>query len=442
MIAFFCYTFNMFDFKNRNKKMKYHLLVIGAAITAASFIFTAKAAFALDRALIYGPKPNANVLDQPMVIGGQAPVNSKVYIFIDHKLVGIAKVQKAKSKKAILSAFSFTYPKRLGTGTHQLQTQVIRGAEKSDWTVQSLVVPKTWPRKIDGMIVPTQFWNQVPYGIMIENTPAARPQAGLSQASVVYETLAEGGVTRFLAIFPQAVKPKSVGPVRSSRPYYVDWAKEFDAIYMHAGGSRDALNEIGALKVRSYDGLTRKGASYVARKCYGVHCLFTDSMRLLKLVNTAKLTNVNAVSTGRLFKGDVPASQRPKQKKTLTIDFNGKTYRVDWKYDPKTNRYYRSNGGVVSKDKNNGKQINVANVLVQRIPKEKVLDKKGRVSLKLTGKGNATLYRDGQAIALKWEKKNASAKTVYRMLNGQEVTFNRGATWIEVVPGTRKVTYK
>ncbi|MFA6042455.1 MAG: DUF3048 domain-containing protein [Patescibacteria group bacterium] len=426
----------------KQKATRTVLLSLGLLV-AGWFLFHAPAAFALDTAGVYAPKVGGNVLDQPMLVAGIAPVNSTVFVFVDGKLLGATKTVKPKTKKATTAAFSFTYKKRIGVGNHTLQTQVVRGKEKSDWTRQTFIVPKNWPRKLDGMMVATQYWNQLPYGIMIENTPAARPQAGMSQASVVYETLAEGGVTRFLAIFPQAVRPKSVGPVRSSRPYYVDWAKEYDAIYMHAGGSRDALNEIGALKVRSFDGLTRKGAPYVTRKCYGVHCLFTDASRLLKLVQNNKLTNVNAISTGSLFKSDFTFAQRPNHKKTISIDFNGRTYRVDWTYDRKTNRYYRKNGGVVAKDRNTGKQINAANILVQRVPKEKVLDRKGRISLKLTGKGDATLFRDGQSIAMRWEKKNASAKTRFFVKSsGKEVEFNRGATWIEVVPGTRKVTYK
>ncbi|MFA6588219.1 MAG: DUF3048 domain-containing protein [Patescibacteria group bacterium] len=419
--------------------------IIFPTIAFAGFLFfgLAKNSLALDRALVYGPKPNTNVLDQPLTIAGIAPVNSQVWFILDNKVIGKVNTLKPKKKKDLTASFTFTYKKTIKAGMHTLGTQVYKNKEWSEKTSQAFSVPEKWFRKIDGMLVKTSEWNKLPFGVMIENTPEARPQAGLGLASVVYETLAEGGVTRFLAIFPQSVNPKLLGPIRSSRPYYVDWAREYSAIYIHAGGSRDAFEEIGRLGVRSFDALTRKGSPYAFRNCSGVHCLFTNKGKLNSLVTKNKLNSTPAKSTGWIFKSDVEKKQRGKNGKKLTIDFNGRTYRVDWAYDQKTNRYKRSNGGVVAKDRNTGKQITAANVVVMRVPKEKVLDRKLRISLKLTGKGNATLYRDGNAIEVQWRKSSASARTkFYSKKTGQEIEFNRGTTWVEVVPGARKVTYK
>ncbi len=425
------------------KKHHFHSVLLAAALACGMFAF-ARAASALDSAQVYGPKNAGTVLDQPTVVSGKAAVRSTVSVWIDGRYVGKAAVQKTTNRKATTNWFTFTYKKTIGVGSHTLETQVVRGTEKSVRILQRFSVPAKWRRKIDGMMVPTKVWNQLPFAVMVENTPAARPQAGLGQASIVYETLAEGGVTRFLAIYPQAVKPKLLGPVRSARPYYVDWAKEYDALYLHAGGSQDALKEIGKLKMRSYDGLRSAMAKFYSRKCYGVHCLFTSAVQLDKLVKTKKLTTVNAKSSdGWTFKNDIPLKNRPKHSKKISIDFNGRTYFVQWQYDRKTNRYKRWNGYAVAKDKNSGKQITAANVLVMRIPKEKVLDKKLRLEFKLIGRGDATLYRDGQAIALRWWKKDKNSRTIFYIKGTQrQVEFNRGTTWIEVVPGARKVTYK
>lgn len=433
----------------KSKNHFFRSLFAAVAISAGLFAFSTHAAQALDRPLLYSPK-DGNLLDQPLQVVGIGPVNSTIRITVDSKIVANVKIPKPvvkKGKKAPTTArFSYTYTKTLGTGTHTVATQAVQGSVLSDLATRTLTVPAKWRRKVDGEMVATKVWNQLPFGVMIENTQAARPQAGLSQAAIVYETLAEGGVTRFLAIYPQATKPKLLGPVRSSRPYYVDWAKEHDAIYLHAGGSQDAFQEIGKLKVRSFDGLTRIGAKYYSRKCYGVHCLFTSAAQLTKLVNEKKLTNVVAKSdAGWIFKTDALLKDRPKSasNKKLTIDFNGRTYRVDWTYDRATNRYKRMNGGVIAKDRNTGKQIRAANVLVQRIPKEKVLDRKLRLEFKLIGRGDATLYRDGQAIPLRWWKKDKNSKTVFFLKGTQTVVeFNRGTTWVEVVPGTRSVTYR
>ncbi|MDP2789995.1 MAG: DUF3048 domain-containing protein [bacterium] len=428
------------------KNQVLRITIATVAISAGLFAFGTHAAQAIDRALIYFPKDGGNVLDQPFIISGKAAVKSTVLVWIDGKLVGGAAVQKTTSKKATTNWFTYTYKKSLKVGSHVVATQVVKGAAKSVLTTTTVSVPATWRRKVDGMMVPTKVWNQLPFGVMIENTLAARPQAGLSQASIVYETLAEGGVTRFLAIFPQAIKPKLLGPVRSTRPYYVDWAKEHDAIYLHAGGSQDALQEIGRLKMRSYDGLRNVGAKYYSRKCYGVHCLFTSAVQLDKLVKEKKLTTINAKSSdGWVYKNDVPLKNRPKSasSKKLTIDFNGLTYRVVWTYDRASNRYKRQNGGRLATDRNTGKQIRAANVLVMRVPKEKILDRKLRIELKLIGRGDATLYRDGKAIQLRWWKKDKNSRTIYYVKGSQtQVEFNRGTTWVEVVPGARSVTYK
>lgn len=431
-------------------KKKNHVLrivIVAIAMSAGILVLHAQPAQALDRPLIYSPK-DGNLLDQPLQIVGKVAVPSVVRITLNGKVltrvnVPVPKVKKGK-KAPTTATFTYTYKKTLGTGRYVFTFQTIQGSTVSALATRSVTVPAKWRRKVDGMMVATKVWNQLPFGVMVENTLAARPQAGLSQASIVYETLAEGGVTRFLAIFPQAIKPKSLGPVRSSRPYYVDWAKEHDAIYLHAGGSLDAFQEIGRLKVRSYDGLTRIGAKYYSRKCYGVHCLFTSAAQLSRLVNEKKLTVTAAKSNaGWIFKNDIPLKARPKHSKKLSIDFNGRTYFVQWQYDRKTNRYKRWNGYAIAKDRNTGKQITAANVLVQRIPKEKVLDKKLRLEFKLIGRGDATLYRDGKAIALRWWKKDKNSKTVFYLKGTQTVVeFNRGTTWVEVVPGTRKVTYK
>jgi hypothetical protein len=415
------------------------------AVSAMLFLFgLGQSAQALDRAGILSPKPNASVLDQPLQVIGFAPVKSTVFVFLDGKLVGGTNVKPAKSKKDKTSSFIFTYKgKRIKAGSHTLETKVVKGKEGSSYTKQTFKVPVTTARKVDGQTVKTEVWNQLPLGIMIENTPSARPQAGLSEAAVVYETLAEGAVTRFLAIFPQATKPKQVGPIRSTRPYYVDWAKEYDAVLIHAGGSRDAFNEVGNLRVRSYDTLTKRAYAYTFRVCYGEHCLFTDKTRLEKLVAANKLDTYNASSTGWKFKNDTALKNRPNTLKKLTIDFNGRTYKVEWRYNRATNKYLRWNGGYIAKDRNTNKQLTASNVIFMRIPKEKVLDRKGHLGLQLTGTGDAILYRDGQAIPLRWVKPNTSSRTIfYQKSNNKEVEFNRGTTWVEVVPGNRTVLYQ
>lgn len=417
---------------------------IGLAIVGAFFVFShANAAQALDTASVWSPAPGGIALDQPLKIIGDAPKNSTVHFWIDGKLAGGVNVNKPKTKTATRASFTFTYSKRLTPGVHKIEFQANIKTEKSLLKTQTFTVPSTWARKTDGKIVSIYNWNRPPFAVMIENTPAARPQSGLSQASIVYETLAEGGVTRFMAIFDQSVSLKNVGPIRSSRPYYVDWAKENEALYVHAGGSPDAFNEIKQLPVRSYDGLSKTGAKYMFRLCYGVHCLYSNSSKLNAMVKDAKLNNVSTTAGSWSFKDGATLANRLNTTKKLTIDFNGKTYKAEWKYDRKSNTYKRFTAGVAAKDKNNGQQIAATNVIVMRIPKEKVLDKKGRLALSLVGTGKGTLYRDGQAIQIVWKKSGKANKTQFYDATGKTIMqLNRGMTWVEVVPGSRSVTYK
>ena len=430
------------------KKHHFNIIVVAAVAICVGLSIWACTSIvhAMAPLVVQYPKDGSILLDQPLFVRGTAPVNTKVYVTIDGKYVGNIAVDKTKNKKATTTTYQYTYTgKRLATGMHTVDAvaQTLDKKTSSNVEHHTFTVPATTYRKIDGKLVSNAQWNLLPFAIMIENTLAARPQAGLSQASVVYETLAEGGVTRFEAIFPQTNLPKFIGPVRSARPYYVDWASEYQAIYLHAGGSRDAFNEVGKLKLRSYDALTKLAAKYTVRKCYGVHCLFTTNVFLGKLLSDHKLTNLYATSVGWQFQDPSVLASRPTKTKTLTINFNSKTYLVQWKYDRKSNAYLRWNGGVVAKDKNTGKQLAFTNVVVQRVPKEKVLDRAGHLAINLVGKGDATLYRDGQSIALRWEKKSAGARTLY-FLKGKntQVSFDRGNTWVEVVPGTRSVTYK
>lgn len=430
-------------------KIKYQSITYGTILGIAffGFVYCIFGASQVSAAILQGaqvatPQKNGQVLDQPMEVYGYAAKGSTIHVWIDGKYIGGTKVKNPKKKSDANGTFLFTAKKTYRAGKHTLKTRVIKGNVKSDYIDQTFSIPEKWNRKLDGKTVKLAEWNKLPYGVMIENTLAARPQAGLSEASVVYETLAEGGVTRFLAIFPQGVKPKSVGPVRSARYYYVDLAAEYQALFLHAGGAPDAYTEIKKLLIRSYDGLSKTGAKYMYRKCYGVHCLFTDYKQLARVVSDAKLQDRFAKFRGWKFKAGDSAKNRPKHSKTLTINFNTLTNKVDWKYDYTTNTYKRFTAGIASKDRNTNKQLAFSNIIVQRLPKEKIVDRKGRIVLPTTGAGTATLYRDGKEIKLRWKKPAATDHTLFYDLKGKEIEFNTGNTWVELVPGDRKVTYK
>ncbi|MFA6909326.1 MAG: DUF3048 C-terminal domain-containing protein, partial [Patescibacteria group bacterium] len=253
-------------------------------------------------------------------------------------------------------------------------------------------------------------------------------------------------VPRFLALFARTDMPK-VGPVRSSRPYYADWAKEYLAPYLHAGGSRDAFNEIGRLRLRSIDALVNKTAKYFYRagKVATTHNLFTKGSTLAAIKKDFKADGAKSLFQSWKFKDDPLLAKRPNEKRQLIIDFkSGSQYIVAYKYEKASNSYLRFNGGKAHLDANYPKptQIRAKNVIVQLIEKEKVLDRQKHLELKITGTGRGWLLLDGKLHQIIWKKPNASARTMYYYLNNKEVEFNRGNTWIEVVPKDRPVVYR
>jgi hypothetical protein len=354
---------------------------------------------------------------------------------------------KATNGKKGTASFAFKPKLKFAIGNHTIQVQARSGAETSAWTGKlTFIVPKTWPRRIDGVIVPYSQANIQPVGVMVENLASVRPQAGLASASLVYEALAEGGVPRFLMLSVLENQAK-IGPVRSARPYYVDLAKEYNATILHAGGSRDAFNEFGKLKVRSIDALVNKTARYFFRagKTATTHNLFTSGALIKKMKNDFKLTTAGATFEMWKFKDDALLKNRPKEKRKLIIDFkSGSQYIVAWQYDRASNSFLRYNGGKPHGDVNLSAKavLSAKNVVVQLIEKEKVLDWQKHLALQITGGGRGWLLQDGKLSQIIWRKPLMSSRTRYYYTNGQEVQFVRGTTWVEIVPKDRPILWK
>lgn len=389
-------------------------------------------------ATILSPKNGQSIVNDPLLITGLAPASAKVFFWYDGKLIGGVVTKKTKSG---IASFAFRFGKALTDGSHTVQAQVIKGQDKSGVSSVTFKVPHAVPRRIDGVWVARADANLQPVGVMIENPVNARPQRGLQTASIVYETLAEGGVPRFLAIFAQPRLP-TIGPVRSARPYYADLAKEYNAALMHAGGSRDAFNEIGRLKLRSVDGLLSRFAKYFFRRNGSVppHNLFTDQTRVNRMLTSFGLVGVKGEYVAWKFKDDPPLSKRLTNVAPLTIDFGLRSDRVEYRYDRANNWYWRFNGGVPHRDATRGNaQIHVKNVVVQFVPKERVLDKKGHLDLEVVGRGTGLLLEDGRRTPIVWKKPSPSVRTKFYLRNGKEISFNRGNIWIEIVPKGHKV---
>lgn len=244
---------------------------------------------------------------------------------------------------------------------------------------------------LTGEIVKDEAATKMPVtAIMIENSPDARPQSGLKDSGVVFEAIAEGGITRFLTLHQQD-KPQLVGPVRSLRMYYVDWLAPFNASVAHVGGSAAALKEIRSGKYRDIDQFFNGSYYWRASDRYAPHNVYT-SFKKLDALNKAKGYKTSTF-TG-FSRTDGKAADKPSASK-ITINFNGyaSLYNTSYTYDKKANRYKRYLAGEPHKDREKG-QITPSVVVALKVNETTVFEDGYRESIDAIGKGQAIIFSE------------------------------------------------
>lgn len=310
--------------------------------------------------------------------------------------------------------------------------------------------PVVYYSPLDGLVVSKSVASRRPVAVMIDNCSCgARPQSGLGSASLVFETLAEGGITRYMAVYLDHSAPE-VGPIRSARPYFVRWAAGYKAIYAHAGGSPAALHTIKRLSARhvlaDVNGLLGYSEFYRTAVRPAPHNLYA-SVNGIRKIAQQQHANHPVSYVGFSFKSPAPFVQRRRQRvqigfSTTAIESGGE-YAVAYRYDRHRNVYWRRVGGVADMDHNTrGKQIAPTNVVVLITPIGPIPnDAESRVSVGVLGTGEALFFHDGSVAQGSWTKKYPSS--ALRLLNaqGQPEKLDPGQTWIEGVSDKSNVTY-
>lgn len=302
--------------------------------------------------------------------------------------------------------------------------------------------PSTKLSPLTGVAVSPDLADRPITGIVIENHPDARPQAGLQDAGVVYEANAEGGITRFEAFFLDN-RPAILGPVRSVRTYFVDWALEFNAPLAHAGGNADALDLISPLGMKDMNALSFAADAFYRsnpRRVATEHTLFTTSDKLDALEKRLGFAKPSTF-TPSPRKPDAPNPSPPHPNIHLNFSYNG--YQVDYKYDATTNDYARFLAAAPHVDANTGKQIHVKNVVVEMMPTNYGVTRIGEstVIMQTVGKGQGWVLRDGDAVAVTWSKDSHSARTKLLDATGTDVPLDPGNTWYEIIPVGNSVSF-
>jgi len=295
--------------------------------------------------------------------------------------------------------------------------------------------PTTVASTLTGLQVDPSVNTKPVTGVMIENSLDARPQSGLSDAGVVFEAIAEGGITRFLALF-QDTAPADVGPIRSARPYYVQWALGFDAGYAHVGGSPEALADIKAWGARDLDQFYN-GASYHRISSRAApHNVYTSIDTLNQL--EASKGYVSSSYTGFVRKKPDPSKQPTA--KSINIFISGPLYNTHYDYNPATNTYNRSEGGSPHLDANGSKQISPNVVIAIVVPYS--LESDGYHSAyQALGSGQAFIFQDGTVTTGTWSKPDAKTQLSFSDSAGKPLGLNPGQTWITAVSTASNVSY-
>jgi len=266
--------------------------------------------------------------------------------------------------------------------------------------------------------------------IMFDNAYDARPQYGLDRADIVYEALAEGNITRILGIFDSRQSIDKIGPVRSARPYYMDWAGEYGGIYMHVGGSPEALASIGDYSFYNIDQIGA-GEIYFWRdnNLIAPHNVFTSSSNWLRVGEIKEIDNINPDIIWNFVDSE------DNNGVDITIDYSN-AYRVDWKYNDKLNAYLRFQGD----DKfiyNTGEQAKADNVIVQ-VASSKIVDAKERRVVKTKEGGKAFVFNRLGRQDGTWEV--VDGRTRFFDENKNELKLVPGQTWVQVIPNEEYLT--
>lgn len=268
--------------------------------------------------------------------------------------------------------------------------------------------------------------------VMVNNNPEGYPTAGLNEAAVVYEAPVEGSVTRFLAIYPETANPERVGPVRSARPYYLDWLEEYGtALYMHCGGSQEGLAEIKERNIFDADEFFRTPYFWRDHSLVAPHNLFTSGDKWRQYLDDYSKRHEFSDWQGWNF-GDLNATGT---KNNLAVAYAyGKKFIIGWRYDNEKKIYLRTLNGEDFLD-NKNQPITSDNIVFQ-FATVKILDEIGRRNIGTTGEGEARLLRDGLTVRGTWKKEKTADRTRFYDMAGREINLKPGRTWIMIVPKT------
>jgi hypothetical protein len=299
--------------------------------------------------------------------------------------------------------------------------------------------PTTVAANLTGVPVDPTVNDRAVTAVMIENSLDARPQSSLEQAGVVFEAVAEGGITRFCALF-QDTQPAYIGPVRSVRPYYIQWAFGFDAAIAHVGGSAEALANMREWGVKDLDQFANGGFFQRISSRAAPHNVYTSISQLNELEGKRGYGKANYTPLAR--KKEQPA--KTPTATSVDVNISGASYNSHWDYDATTNAYKRSQAGAPHMQVDaSGTQAQIQpKVVVTLIMSQGIAADGVHSAYGSIGSGTAIIFQDGTATEAKWTKNSRQENLKFTDASGKTIGLNPGQTWFTAVGDKSRVTYR
>lgn len=277
-----------------------------------------------------------------------------------------------------------------------------------------------------GEEVDEKTFNNIPFMAIVENSKDARPQSGLVDADIVYETMAEGGIPRTIALF-QKNSPEKIGPIRSARSYFLDLSREYNLAFAHCGASNEAETMIQKNKLMSLNEFVYTGFYWRERDRKAPHNLYTSAARIRDAVVSRKYNKPSNVKFS--FDKEFWNNQSLGAANNITLKLS-KYYTTSYTY--KDGKYYKSMSGVPAVNKEDNRPLAISNIVIQattiKQKKDSVL-----VDIALTGEGTGYIISNGKYIKMKWSKKDVNSQTILKDENGTVIPLAPGNTWWNII---------
>ena len=294
---------------------------------------------------------------------------------------------------------------------------------------------------LTGELVDEKVANNRIIACMINNIDVAMPQSGIGNADIVYECVVEGGITRLMGIFQDYKKLDKLGPVRSARHYYVDFANEYDAIYTHFGQTKYATSEIESIGINTLSGLSALGGTVFFRDNSRVapHNAYASGSGIKKGIKKSNYEKTNTMNESRFdfnMEQQELDAENAKKANRVNLTFNDYSHPY-FVYDKKEGVYYRWQYNNKHIDDRTGEQLSYENIIVQ-FAEYSNIDKNGYQDVNLVSSGKGYYITEGKYIPITWSKNSKSEMTNFYTKDGEALKVNPGKTWISVFPSSNK----